>query len=99
VGSLQKAGLLVFGMPAMAQDRLIDAARSQSRCFVLSDFHLLLKVLRYRVLGGGTCASLSSPDCRLTFTGEVWVAIHFSEASLRNEAATKMDDGLAARFF
>jgi hypothetical protein len=83
----------------MAQDRLIDAARSVSGCFVLSVFHHLLKVLRYRVLGSGTFASLSSRDCTLTFTSEVWVAIHFSDASLCNEAATKMDDGLAARFF
>jgi hypothetical protein len=71
----------------MAQDRPIDAARSLSWCLVLSYFHHLLKVLRYSVLGSGTFASLSSPDCR------------FSDASLRKGAATKMGDGLAARFF
>jgi hypothetical protein len=97
--ALQRPGDWAFDMPVMARDRLIDAAGSLSGCFVLSDFHHLLKVLRYRVLGSGTFASLSSPDCRLTFTSEVWGAIHFSDASLRNEAATTMDDGLAARFF
>jgi hypothetical protein len=84
--ALQVPGDWVFDMPVMGQDRVIDAAGR----YPVLDIELLpplaqdiaVPCSRQRHFGLAV-----SPDCRLTFTSEVWVAIHFSDASLRNEAA------------
>jgi hypothetical protein len=83
----------------MAQEALIRAFTEPLDCLLLSDLPHILKVMRYRALLLGTLASFASPEGVLTFTNEVWRAMGFSRASVRDEAATKMDDGLAARFF
>jgi hypothetical protein len=83
----------------MAQEDLIRAVTERLDCLLLSDLHHVLKVMRYRALRLSTLASFASREGVLTFTREVWRAMGFSRASVRDEVATKMDDGLAARFF
>jgi hypothetical protein len=97
--ALRQPELWVFSMSVMGQERLIAMARSLSGCFALSDLHHLLKILRYCVRMEGLFASLASSGCVMVFTRENWQALHFSKAALRNDASTKMDDGLAALFF
>jgi hypothetical protein len=88
----------VFARPVLARKDLIRAVTERLDCLLLSDLHDKLKAMRYRVLVLGTLASCASREGRLTFTNQVWRAMGFSRVSLRDEAATKMDDGLAARF-
>jgi hypothetical protein len=83
--ALQRPGGWVFDMPVRAQDRLTDAARSL-RCFVLSDVHHLLKVLRYRVLGRGTFGrqSTNSPSsCQCSRDNAGWAHVFSGEAPVR----------------
>jgi hypothetical protein len=88
----------VFDMPDMAQDQLIAAAGLLSGWFVLSDFRHLLKVKQYRALNRALWPRYPRGiACRPS--REVCVATQFSDASLRNDAATKMDDDVGARFF
>jgi hypothetical protein len=83
----------------MAQEDLIRAFTERLDCLVLGDLHHLLKVMHHRPLLICTLSSFASPKGRLTVTNQVWKAIGFSRPSVRDEAATMMEEGLAARFF
>jgi hypothetical protein len=54
--------------------------------------------MRYPALQLGTLASFAAREGVLTFNPEVWRAVCFSRASVRDEAAINMDNGLAGRF-
>jgi hypothetical protein len=69
----------------MAQEDLFAAAREHLACLVLSDLHHLLRVMRYRIVVEGLFVSISTSDWPMTFPSDVWTAMHFSMARLRNE--------------